>query len=219
MINFWKIWLEKEFTQDYFQPLKKFVDYAYQQQLCLPPQKQLFRAFQLTPKDQVRVVILGQDPYPGLNQANGLAFAVERTQPLPASLKNIFQELRNNYPEIILNHGDLSAWARQGVLLLNSVLTVAPNQSASHRNQGWEQFNQKVLKEINDTVEFVIFILWGKWARSQKTILDINKHIILESSHPSPLSAHLGFLGSKVFLHINQILKSRQLPLINWEIK
>ncbi len=219
MFGNWKDFLFHEFKKPYFQDLKKFINQAYQNNQCLPLKKNLFRAFSLCPKNQTKIVILGQDPYFQINQANGLAFSVNRTIVLPPSLKNIFSEIKNCYPETILSHGDLTNWARQGILLLNTSLTVAPGEPASHSSIGWEIFTNNVLLELADNHKFIIFVLWGKQAQNKKKLLTLTpQHTILESAHPSPLSASRGFFDSQVFLKINQTLTEHKLKSIQWDL-
>lgn len=180
-----------------------------------PPQADRFAALQHTPFDKVKVVIVGQDPYHGPNQANGLSFSVHASQPLPPSLRNIFQELRNEFGSFPA-HGDLSVWADQGVLLLNTVLSVRAGQAASHQGQGWEDFTDLLLKAVSDHKQHVAFVLWGSHAQKKRALIDTSKHAIFSSVHPSPLSAHRGFFGSKPFSQTNEWLRKKGMHGIEW---
>jgi uracil-DNA glycosylase len=171
-----------------------------------------------TPFDKVKVVILGQDPYHGPGQANGLCFSVNKEIPLPPSLKNIFKELHADIGINIPKYGDLSAWAEQGVLLLNSVLTVRANQPASHQNKGWENFTDTIIRTLSQKKEHLIFILWGSFAKSKKSLIDSNLHCILEAAHPSPFSAHSGFFGCNHFSKANAYLKENNKVPIDWNL-
>jgi uracil-DNA glycosylase len=181
-----------------------------------PKKDQIFRALQLTPLPIVKVIILGSDPYHGPNQANGLAFSVNKDVDLPPSLKNIFKELKNDVG-IDNTNGDLETWALQGVLLLNTVLTTEIGRPGAHFNKGWETYTDTVIKQVNDERDKVIFVLWGNKAQEKKRLIDTNKHYILEASHPSPLGAHHSFMGCKHFSQINDILKSNGLSEIDWK--
>jgi len=183
-----------------------------------PPNRDIFNAFWLTPFDQVRVVILGQDPYHGPGEAHGLCFSVRKGTPPPPSLKNIFKELHNELGLPVPEHGDLTRWAEQGVLLLNSVLTVRAHQANSHRGQGWEFFTDRVMKELNDRHEGLVFVLWGSAARKKAAQIDPDRHVILRSPHPSPLSAHRGFFGCGHFRAINEHLRGRGEDPIEWQL-
>lgn len=181
-----------------------------------PPPEQVFRALELTPYDQVRVVIMGQDPYHGPNQANGLAFSVNRDQPLPPSLRNIFKELQDDLGGPLRSQGDLSDWAQQGVLLLNQVLTVSQGQANSHQAIGWQTWTKELLQRINAKDQPVIFVLWGKKSQALKPFIDPSKHHILQAPHPSPLSSYRGFFGSKPFSQINDYLKASGREPLAW---
>lgn len=190
-----------------------------QKQVIYPPGPLIFNALNTTPLDKVKVVILGQDPYHGSNQANGLSFSVQRGIPLPPSLKNIYQELYDDLGIPPARHGDLSGWARQGVLLLNSVLTVNAGAPASHQNKGWENFTDYVIDVINEKTQHTVFILWGAYAQRKGQRIDRNKHLILKAAHPSPLAANRGgFFGCKVFSKTNQYLSQHGKAPIQWQL-
>ena len=183
-----------------------------------PPKKDIYKALELTPIDTVKVVILGQDPYHGEGEANGLAFSVNKGIKLPPSLKNIYKELNDDLGIEIPNHGDLTKWAKQGVLLLNSVLTVQKDKPGSHRNMGWEEYTDGIIERISKEKKNVVFILWGKYAESKKELIDESKHLILISPHPSPFSARKGFFKSKPFSKCNTYLKKNNITPIDWRI-
>jgi uracil-DNA glycosylase len=183
-----------------------------------PPKSQLFRSLELTPLDKVKVVILGQDPYHGIGQANGLAFSVNRGVKIPPSLRNIYKELEADIGIKAPNHGDLTEWAKQGVLLLNSILTVEKGKPGSHKKLGWEQYTDSIIKQISDEREHIVFILWGKYAQSKEPLINNTKHLIIKSPHPSPFSARKGFFGSKPFSRTDQYLKGNNQKEINWNI-
>ena len=213
----WKKVLEKEFSEKYFQDLVKFVKQEYNNSTIYPPAKFIFNAFELTPFDKVKVVILGQDPYHGPNQANGLAFSVNNGIKLPPSLVNIYKEIENDLGIKTINkRGCLDSWAKQGVLLLNATLTVRANQAGSHQNKGWEEFTDSVIKLLSDKKENLVFILWGNYAQKKGVVIDENKHLVIKSAHPSPLSAYNGFFGSKPFSQTNSYLIFSNQEPINW---
>jgi uracil-DNA glycosylase len=215
----WSSRLVEEFRKPYFTTLCNFVNTEYQgDQEIYPPQSQVLRALEKVDYDAVKVVILGQDPYHGPLQATGLSFAVPNTfKPKPPSLKNIFKEIASDLNTDMSEQGsDLLGWASQGVLLLNTVLTVRKNEANSHRDQGWEQFTDKVLFLLNERHEPVIFLLWGNPARKKKTLIQNKQHIVLEAPHPSPLSAYTGFFGCKHFSSTNHALKKLGLNAIDW---
>lgn len=187
--------------------------------MIYPPFDQVFSAFGLTPLTNVKVVILGQDPYHGPNQAHGLSFSVVEGQKIPPSLKNIFTELHSDIGGSIPHHGCLESWARQGVLLLNTVLTVEQCSPKSHAKKGWEQFTDRIISHVSDTQDHVVFMLWGKDAQSKVPWLDCKKHLILKAAHPSPLSAYRGFFGCKHFSRANQWLRGHNIDPINWEVR
>ena len=215
----WEEVLKEELEKDYFKNLLKFVEEEYNTKTIYPKKNEIFRAFMFTPYDKVKVVILGQDPYHGENQAEGLSFSVPEGIPKPPSLKNIFKELHDDIGCSIPISGSLTSWAEQGVLLLNAVLTVMKDQAASHKDKGWETFTDAVIKRINEKETPVVFILWGGYARSKKKYITNPKHLVIESAHPSPLSAYHGFFGSKPFSKTNEYLKEKKIEPINWEIK
>ncbi|MBR5389315.1 uracil-DNA glycosylase [Candidatus Saccharibacteria bacterium] len=231
----WKQFLETEFKKPYFQELSSFLKDAYANKTIFPPREAVFRAFS-TDLNDVKVVILGQDPYHTPGAAMGLAFSVPSTEKIPPSLINIYKEIDSDLGQIyndlkVMNpnlditpddykhhndSGDLSNWAKQGVLLLNNVLTVEAHIAGSHRGKGWEIFTEEVIKYLNDYCSHLVFILWGRDARSKKPLIDERKHLIIESAHPSPLSAHAGFFGSRPFSRTNEFLKQNGLSPIVW---
>ncbi len=212
----WKQALQNEFNKPYFEALANFVKYEYLTNTVYPPGRFIFNAFNSCPFDQVKVVILGQDPYHGPKQAHGLSFSVPEGISLPPSLQNIYKEIHSDLSQPISKTGDLTRWAKQGVLLLNATLTVKANQAASHQNQGWEAFTDAVIKTLSDQRRHLVFLLWGGYAKKKVLLIDLKKHFILTAAHPSPLSAHNGFFGSKPFSQTNQYLKSHHLEPINW---
>ncbi len=215
----WKQQLAEEFTKPYMQSLKQFLREEKQaKKIIYPKGNEIFNAFKLTPYDQVKVVILGQDPYHGPNQAHGLCFSVKSGVAIPPSLLNIYKELKQDLGVKPVKHGYLESWAKQGVLLLNSVLTVEKGRAASHQGKGWEQFSDQVIAKLNARSNPIIFVLWGNYAQKKCHFIDTNRHYILQSPHPSPLSASRGFFGNKHFSTINQILESREIEPINWQL-
>lgn len=217
--NIWDELLKHEFEKEYFKDLESFVSNEYKNKTIFPKVTDVYNAFRYTPYGEVKVVLLGQDPYHGDNQAEGLCFSVKKGIRKPPSLVNIFKELRDDLGHEIPINGSLTSWSKQGVLLLNTVLTVEKDKAASHKEKGWEKFTDEVIKIINDKNTPVVFILWGAYARSKKKLITNPNHYIIESAHPSPLSAHNGFYGSKPFSKANQFLKEKGLEPINWEIK
>ena len=217
--NDWDIVLESEFKKEYFYNLLKFVQGEYARKVVFPPKKEVFKAFRYTPYKNVKVVILGQDPYHGEGEAEGLSFSVKEGIKKPPSLNNIFKELHDDLGCSIPASGSLVPWAKQGVLLLNTVLTVIKDKAASHKGIGWETFTDEVIKKINEHETPVVFILWGSFARSKKQLITNPKHLIIESAHPSPLSAYNGFFGSKPFSRTNEFLIKNNLKPIDWSIK
>lgn len=211
----WHDFLHSEFAKPYFQELSKFLHTAYAERAIFPPKTQVFRAF-TTDLNQVTVVILGQDPYHTPGMAHGLAFSVPSTQPLPPSLRNIYAEIDSDLGHHANHTGDLRAWQEQGVMLLNNVLTVEAHQAGSHRGKGWETFTEATIRYLNDRRPHLVFMLWGRDARSKKPLIDASRHLVLEAAHPSPLSAHHGFFGCKHFSQANQFLRTHGLPEINW---
>ncbi len=215
MDNSWKPFLESEFKKPYFLELSKFLKSEYESKTIYPPKPLVFRAF-TTDLNKVSVVILGQDPYHTPGAAHGLAFSVPSTEKIPPSLVNIYKEIDSDIGSHANASGSLKNWQDQGVLLLNNVLTVEAHRAGSHRGKGWETFTEAVIKYLSDTRENLVFILWGRDARSKKPLIDESKHLILESAHPSPLSAHAGFFGSKPFSKTNAYLKAHNKKEIIW---
>lgn len=214
-----KTFVEEQKKQEYYMTLKEKIDNEYALKTIFPPKKEIFRCLNLTSYDDVKVVILGQDPYHEKGQANGLAFSVRPGVQVPPSLVNIFKECHDDVGIYIPNNGDLTAWAKQGVLLLNNVLTVREHQANSHRFYGWEIFTLNVVKLLNAREKPMVFILWGKNAIEKEKYIDTSKHLVLKSVHPSPLSAYRGFFGSKPFSKTNAFLvKTGQAP-IDWQIQ
>lgn len=211
----WKEILAPIKNSEYFATLRKKINEEYAKNICFPPKKQIFRALELTPFDEVKVIILGQDPYHNDFQANGLCFSVSDMVPAPPSLKNIYKELESDL-NIKKNTNDLASWALQGVLLLNTTLTVKAHEANSHKDLGWEQFTDFIIKEISTHKENIVFVLWGAYAQKKSQLIDSQKHLIIKTAHPSPLSAHRGFLGSKPFSKINNYLSKHQKAIINW---
>ena len=216
----WQSLLASEFDQPYMSALQAFLsDEQAQGKTIYPPADQIFTAFHLTPLKNVKVVILGQDPYHGPGQAHGLSFSVPSSiKKLPPSLKNIFKELNSDLGLPVAATGDLTPWAKQGVLLLNAMLTVEQKNAGSHQKQGWESFTDKVIELISERCENVVFVLWGAYAQKKGSLIDSRKHLVLKGIHPSPLSAHRGFFGSKPFSYINQYLRDNKKKEINWSI-
>lgn len=212
----WKGILNEEFQKDYFVNLKQFLVEEKQQYTIYPSGNLIFNAFDKTPFDDVKVVILGQDPYHGPNQAHGLCFSVPKGEKIPPSLRNIYKEMSSELACEIPNHGNLEKWAEQGVLLINATLTVRAAQAASHQKKGWETFTDSVIRTISKQKENVVFILWGNYAQTKQIFIDENKHCVIKSVHPSPLSASRGFFGSKPFSQANNYLKSNGIDAIDW---
>ena len=214
----WLEVIEDEFSKPHIAHLRQFLSREKAQSLVYPPGKDMFNAFWLTPFNSVRVVILGQDPYHGPNQAHGLCFSVRRGVQPPPSLKNIFKELNQDLGIPLPNHGELTHWAEQGVLLLNTVLSVRAHQANSHRGQGWEQLTDRVINELNRRHSGLVFVLWGAAAGRKAQMIDGRRHLILRSPHPSPLSAHRGFFGCGHFSKINSHLERLGQPIIDWSL-
>ncbi len=212
----WKAALAREWDADYFVALTQFVRSEYHTRQVFPPGPRIFAAFDTTPFDAVKVVILGQDPYHGLGQANGLCFSVNDGVPFPPSLMNIFKEVHDDTGAPIPASGDLSRWARQGVLLLNATLTVAAHQPGSHQGHGWEQFTDAAVRALAERREHLVFILWGSYAIRKGAFIDRTRHLVLTSPHPSPLSAHRGFFGNHHFSQANAYLRQYGQPPIVW---
>jgi uracil-DNA glycosylase len=214
----WKVVLKDEFEKLYFENLVKFIKDEKQKYTIFPLGNQIFAAFEQTPIHKVKVVILGQDPYHGASQAHGLCFSVNKGIAKPPSLQNIYKELNRDFNFRIPQHGNLSSWANQGVFLLNVTLTVRENQVGSHQGKGWEIFTDKVIECISNSNEYVVFMLWGNYARSKKSLINLNKHLVLEAPHPSPLSAHRGFIGCGHFSKANYFLETKGIERILWQI-
>ena len=212
----WKVQLQPEFEQDYFRDLVNFVRSEYASNTVYPPGNQIFRAFDLSPFDTTKVIILGQDPYHEPGQAHGLCFSVDKGVPFPPSLQNIYKEIRDDIGTVVSSQGDLSDWAKQGVLLLNATLTVRAHQAGSHQNKGWERFTDAVIHRLAEQREHLVFILWGAYAQRKGAFIDKNKHLVLQSPHPSPLSAHRGFFGNRHFSTANRYLQEHGIEPIIW---
>lgn len=213
--NDWDILIKEEIQKEYFVKLANFIDNEYKNKTIFPDKKNIFKALYLTNFKDVKVVILGQDPYHGVGEAQGLAFSIQNNFKITPSLRNIFKELENDL-NIKRNNTDLTDWARQGVLLLNSILTVEKDKPLSHKNIGWENFTNEIITKLSLKGNKIVFVLWGSSARSKKTLIDDKKHFIIESVHPSPLSANRGFLGSKPFSKINKYLEDNKKEQIRW---
>ena len=214
----WKAALQQEFAADYFAKLTSFVREEYTRTRCFPPAKDIFRAFDCCPLHNVKVLILGQDPYHGEGQAHGLCFSVNKGVDIPPSLLNIYKELNQDIGMPKPAHGDLTGWAKQGVLLLNAVLTVRANQAASHQKRGWETFTDAVIRTVDAHCDNVVFMLWGRYAQDKADLINTKKHLVLTSVHPSPLSASRGFFGNKHFSKANTFLKEKNITPIHWGI-
>ena len=210
--------LKDEFKKDYYKQLFEKVNEEYRTRLIFPPANDIFNAFHLTPLKDVKVVILGQDPYHGNNQAHGLCFSVKPEVEIPPSLVNIYKELHDDLGCTIPDHGYLVKWAKQGVLMLNTVLTVRAHQANSHRGIGWEEFTDAAIRVLNTQDRPIVFILWGRPAQMKKAMLNNPKHLILEAPHPSPLSSYRGFFGSRPFSKTNQFLEANGVEPIDWQI-
>jgi len=215
----WKEILHEEFDSSYFQDLSRFIREEVKRFTIYPPGPQIFSAFNLTPFNRVKVVILGQDPYHGPGQAHGLCFSVPAGIQHPPSLVNIFKELQQDLGLPVPLSGDLSRWAQQGVLLINAILTVRANEPTSHQNKGWEKFTDAVIRNLSEKRKNLVFLLWGNYARAKEQLIDGNNHFILKAAHPSPLSASRGFSGCRHFSQTNRILNDLGLNGIDWELK
>ncbi|MFV0172320.1 uracil-DNA glycosylase [Empedobacter falsenii] len=215
----WKEVLKDEFEKDYFIKLIDFVRDEYQTKTIYPPASKIFSAFDNTSFDNVKVVLIGQDPYHGEGQANGLSFSVADGIKLPPSLRNIYKELKNDLDIEIATSGNLEPWAKQGVLLLNATLTVEASNPGSHQKKGWEKFTDAVIQQLSDKKDNVVFILWGAYAQKKGSKIDRFKHFVIESAHPSPLGAYRGFWGSKPFSKTNSFLEAKNIQPIDWKIK
>ena len=212
----WQTALKDEFEKPYFKNLTDTVRTAYLNEVIYPHPKNIFNAFSLCPFSKVKVVILGQDPYHGPNQAHGLSFSVPEGVKIPPSLQNIYKEIKNDLGKDVPKSGNLEHWAKQGVLLLNATLTVRAGEAGSHQKIGWETFTDTIIKTISDQKENVVFLLWGRYAKDKASLIDTKKHLILTASHPSPLSAHNGWFGCKHFSKTNEYLKQHNLGQIEW---
>ncbi|MBE5756176.1 MAG: uracil-DNA glycosylase [Clostridiales bacterium] len=213
----WLEFLKDEFEKTSYKNLRAFLKEEYANKTIYPNMYDIFNAFRVTPFDEVKVVLLGQDPYHNVGQAMGLSFSVPDNITPPPSLVNIYKEIESDLGITTKKSGNLTRWASQGVLLLNAVLTVRENQAGSHRNKGWEIFTDSVIKKLSDNKEHLVFLLWGNYARAKKTLIDKSKHLILECAHPSPLSAYNGFFGCKHFSKTNEFLEKNNINKINWE--
>lgn len=218
MTTDWNPLLRAEFEKNYWSELQRFVAEERRRHTVYPPEPQVFAALHNTSHESTRVLILGQDPYHGPDQAHGLCFSVQRGVPVPPSLRNIFVELRDDVQVPVPGHGCLEAWAAQGVLLLNATLTVRAGQAGSHQGRGWETFTDEVIRAVNAKPEPVVFVLWGAYARKKKALVTGPGHVVIESAHPSPLSAHNGFLGSRPFSRINEALARAGRGEIDWSL-
>ena len=216
--NDWQHILADQFQAPYYLELREFLKDEYSTQRIHPDMYHIFEALELTPYDQVKVVILGQDPYHGADQAHGLSFSVQPGVKIPPSLRNIYQELQSDLGIPPVQHGNLVRWAEQGVLMLNTVLTVREGQAYSHRGKGWEQLTDAIIERLNEREKPIVFILWGKPAQEKIKMIDTTKHAIVKSVHPSPLSAHRGFFGSKPFSKANQFLEGWGEQPIDWQL-
>ena len=216
MLTDWNPLLRQEFAEQYWAELQGFVQQEHKLGAVYPPEEDVYAALHLTPYADVKVLILGQDPYHGEGQAHGLCFSVRRGVAVPPSLQNIYKEMQSDIGLAPPSHGNLESWAGQGVLLLNAVLTVRASQAGSHRNRGWETFTDQVIRMVNNKKERVVFILWGAFAQKKKPLIDSNRHYVIETPHPSPLSAHRGFFGSRPFSRANTALLEAGRSGIDW---
>jgi uracil-DNA glycosylase len=217
--NNWDILLKDEFEKDYFQSLKTFLKKEYSEQIVFPTAGNIFNALRYTDYQNIKAVVLGQDPYPNPNQAHGLCFSVKDGVSLPPSLRNIFKELNSDLGYQIPKNGNLTKWAKAGVLLLNAIMTVRAKNTGSHRGRGWEVFTNRIIELVNEKTTPVVFILWGNDAKKSKKIITNPIHLILEGTHPSPLSAWSGFFGKKYFSKCNDFLKSNEIKPIDWNLE
>lgn len=217
--NSWDLLLREEFSKDYYKELQEFLAEEYKTYVIHPEKEEIFSALSATSYENVRVVIFGQDPYHGENQAHGMAFSVKKGVDIPPSLKNIYKELNQEMGLYIPNHGNLEKWAKQGVLLLNSALTVRDGEANSHKGKGWEKVTDKITEILNNRRESVIFILWGNDAKKKEELITAPQHIILSAAHPSPLSASRGFFGCGHFKKVNNILTAMNQEPIDWQIE
>lgn len=215
----WNEMLANEYQKEYYQRLFNFIKQEYATQTVYPPGDKIMNAFELTPYDNVKCVILGQDPYHGPNQAMGLSFSIPKDTKIPPSLRNIYLELQNEFGYEPPNHGDLTKWAEEGVLLLNAVLTVRAHSPASHQNMGWENYTDAVIKALDKKPTPIVFLLWGNFARNKSALITNPNHLILEAPHPSPFSANRGFFGCNHFKKCNEFLQKQGLLPIDWKIE
>ncbi len=214
----WHDALASELAQPYFGKLATFVDAERAQHQVFPPEQDVFNALKTTPLEQVNVLLLGQDPYHNDGQAHGLCFSVRPDVQPPPSLVNMFKELRDDLGYPVPNNGCLQPWAEQGVLMLNAVLTVRAHEANSHKGKGWERFTDAVIRNVNEKGDQVVFVLWGNYAQKKLTLIDTTRHVVVQSAHPSPLSARNGFFGSRPFSKINAALEAAGKPVIDWQI-
>ncbi len=219
MISSWEAFIAQEQCKEYYKKIESFLDEEYQLKTIYPQRNDILNCFEYTPLDKIKVVILGQDPYHQPNQAHGLSFSVKYGVKVPPSLNNIYKELYNDLGYTAISHGNLESWAKQGVLLLNNVLTVEYNKPNSHKDIGWESFTDEVFRVLNNQDQPIVFILWGKHAAKKKVLLNNPKHLIIQGCHPSPLSAYHGFFGSKPFSKTNEYLVNNNVEPINWQIE
>ena len=217
--NTWDSILQEEYEKDYFYKLVNFVNKEYEEKTIFPEKKNIYKALSLTEYENLKVVILGQDPYHGVGEAQGLSFSVPNNIKMPPSLRNIFKELESDLKIPFPEHNSLKKWAKQGVLLLNAVLTVEEHKPTSHKDKGWEIFTDNIIKIINEKKTPVVFILWGAYARAKKDLITNPIHLIIESAHPSPFSARNGFFGSKPFSKTNDFLKKNNIEEIDWRVE
>ncbi|NCC81176.1 MAG: uracil-DNA glycosylase [Clostridia bacterium] len=218
MPEYWESFLEKERKEEYFKKITQFINTEYSKGIVYPKKEEIFAALRATPFEKTKIVIIGQDPYHGENQAHGLAFSVQPGTKIPPSLINIFKELSTDLEIPVSKTGNLIPWAEQGVLLLNTVLTVRAGEANSHKNKGWEEFTDKVITMLNSSDNPIVFILWGKPAQEKAKLLNNQKHLILKAAHPSPLSAFRGFFGCKHFSKANTYLRNNNMQEINWDL-
>ena len=216
--NSWDKVLKEMFDSKEYQAFFQKIEKEYQNKIIYPKKENIYNALKLTPYENVKVVIVGQDPYHGENEAHGLSFSVQRGIKLPPSLKNIYKEISNDLNIVEPNCGDLTSWAKEGVLLLNSVLTVEKDKPASHTKIGWNKYTDYIIQKINEKEKPVVFILWGNFAKTKKELITNPKHLIITSAHPSPFSARNGFFGSKPFSKTNEFLKENNIKPINWQL-
>ncbi len=218
-MNNWIEFIKQESQKEYFIKLMEFVDKEYINTAIYPPKEQIFNAFTFCPLDKVKVVILGQDPYHGFGQAHGLSFSVNKGVTIPPSLRNIYKELQTDVSFNIPNHGNLTEWAQQGVLLLNDVLTVKESKPGSHQKIGWEQFTEQIILHLSEQKEDIVFMLWGNYAQKKGEKINVNKHLVLTSGHPSPMSANQGkWFNNKHFSQANTFLTNKGKQPINWQL-